>query len=107
MAESIATLDADLRAALDELRATIQRHFPTSTFRVSRGEDDPTIVQLVATVDVDDTDRVLDVVIDRLLDQQAADLPIFVVTERPTARTAALRAASSAPGGHAVVAPRG
>ena len=89
-------LDPKMEAALEELAATISQHYPGSTFRVSRGEDDPTIVQLVATVDVEDTDLVLDVVMDRLLELHDEDLLVFVATERPLERTIAMREAAAA-----------
>lgn len=83
-----------MHAALEELAALISQHYPEASFRVSRGEDDPAIVQLVTTVDVEDTEPVLDVVMDRLLELQAHELPIFVVTERPLERTIAMREAA-------------
>jgi hypothetical protein len=88
-------LDPRMAAALEELAATISQHYPGSSFRVSRGEDDPTIVQLIATIDVEDTDPVLDVVMERLLELQET-LPVFVVTERPLERTIAMREAAEA-----------
>ena len=42
----------------------IGQHYPEASFRVSYGEDDSTIVQLVGVVDIEDTDPVLDVVMD-------------------------------------------
>ena len=87
-------LDPKMHAALDELAALISQHYPDATFRVSRGEDDPTIVQLVAVVDIEDTDPVLDVVIDRVLKLHDEDLLVFVVTERPLERTIAMREAA-------------
>jgi len=101
-AKSALTADTRMQAALQELQAAIHRQYPAAQFRVSQGEDDPTIVQLVTTVDVEDTDPVLDVVIERMLDLQAEGLPIFVVTERPLARTAALLEASRFEKGAAV-----
>jgi hypothetical protein len=86
-------IDGRVEEALQELQARIRQQYPSVLFRVGVGEDDPEIVQLVAIVDVDDTDPVLDVVIDRVLDLQEHGLPIFVVTERPNERTAALREA--------------
>ena len=79
-----------VQAALAELKTLIRQQYPEAHFRVGQGEDDPPIIQLVTTVDVDDTEPVLDLVVDRLLDLQAEGLPIFVVTERPIARTLAL-----------------
>ena len=86
-AEPLHSPDALVEAALGHLRASILERYPDAQFRVMSGEDDPEIVQLVATVDVDDTDPVLDVVIDQVLDLQERGLPIFVVTERPVERT--------------------
>jgi hypothetical protein len=84
-------LDPRMQTALDELAAIISQHYPEAAFRVSCGEDDPTIVQLVAIVDVEDTDPVLDVVMDRMLELHDEDLLVFVVTERPIERTIAMR----------------
>ena len=78
-------LDPRMQTALEELQTTISQEYPGARFRVSRGEDDPTIVQLVTIVEVDDTDRVLDAVMGRLFELQAEELPVFVVTERPPA----------------------
>src|SRR3954453_12374455 len=89
-------LDPKMRTALEELAATITQHYPDATFRVNRGEDDPTIVQLVATVDIEDTDPVLDVVMDRVLELHDEDLLVFVVTERPIERTMAMRETAKA-----------
>jgi len=91
--DAVLRLDQSMRAALDELEAAIRGRYPESRFRISRGEDDPVIVQLVAIVDVEDSDPVLDVVMDRILELQAEGLPIFVVTERPRERTLAMREA--------------
>jgi hypothetical protein len=87
-------LDSKMEAALEELAAMISQHHPDATFRVSCGEDDPAIVQLVAVVDIEDTDPVLDVVIDRVLELHDEDLLVFVATERPIERTLAMREAA-------------
>jgi len=83
-----------MHTALQELAAMISQHYPEASFRVSSGEDDPTIVQLVAVVDIEDTDQVLDVVMERLLELHDEDLLVFVVTERPIERTLAMREAA-------------
>lgn len=83
-------LDSRMNAGIEALRATIRRHYPEARFRVSQGEDDPTIVQLIATVDLEDMDPVLDIVIEQVLSLQAEGLPVFVVTERPPERTIAM-----------------
>jgi hypothetical protein len=89
-------LDPKMHAALEELAAIISQRYPDAAFRVSCGEDDPSIVQLVAVVDVEDTDPVLDVVMDRLLELHDEDLLVFVATERPIERTLAMREAAQA-----------
>ncbi len=92
--ESGLALDPNAHAALEELATTIRQHYPAASFRVSRGEDDPNIVQLIAVVDVEETEAVLDVVMDRMLELQEAGSPLFVVTERPRERTIAMREAA-------------
>src|SRR3546814_1184299 len=52
---------------------------------------------LVATVDVEDQDAVLDVVVDRMMELQIDEgLPIFVIPVRTAERVAAMRAAQTA-----------
>ena len=78
--------DPRIQEALIELKGLIRQKYPTATFVVSRG-DDPEGVYLTSTVDVDDTEEVFDVVVDRLLKYQIEDeLPIFVVAVRPLER---------------------
>ena len=96
--ESDLNLSPRVQSALEELAAIIRQHYPEATFRVSRGEDDPAIVQLVMTVDLEDTDPVFDVIMPRLLELHDEDLPIFVAIERPPERTLAIRQATRAQG---------
>lgn len=99
--------DARVEAALGELRASILERYPDARFRVTVGEDDTAIVQLVATVDVDDTDQVHDVVMDRVLRLQDKGFPIFVVTERPIERTIRLIETARLAGEATSAIPRG
>jgi hypothetical protein len=82
-------IDPDVRriqAAVSELQALIRLHYPAATFQVTQGED-PVGTYVIATVDVDDTDAVVDVYIDRLLKLQIDDsLPVYVVPVRPLDR---------------------
>ncbi len=79
--------DPRMQQALDELRGVIAKQYPEATFAVSRGEDDPDSVHLTTIVDVDDTDAVLDVVVDRLLQFQVEEqLPVHVIPIRPIER---------------------
>ena len=71
-----------MQAALAELQALIQQAYPAATFAVTPGED-PEGLYVLATVDVDDTEAVVDVYIDRLLTLQIDDgLPLYVVPRR-------------------------
>ena len=82
-------LDSRLHHAADELRTIIGQHYPDAQFRVGPSSEDPAIVHLTAIVDVDEPDRVLDVVVDRQMELQIEEgLPIFVVTERLPERSA-------------------
>ena len=75
-----------MQAAIEELKRLIQRHYPEATFRVEPG-DDPTGMYVLATVDVEDTEAVVAVYIDRLLELQIDEgLAVHVVPVRPLAR---------------------
>lgn len=79
-------LDEQVERALDELRSIIRRRFPEAQFEVFHGED-PEGTYLSAIVDVEDSDEVVDVFIDRLIDMQVEDgLPVYVVPVRPLER---------------------
>lgn len=93
-AERIPKLNSRFRAALDELQTLIQHRYPQATFSVSRSQDDPAIVHLNTEVDVDDTDEVVDLVIDRMLELQVEEgLPVYVIPTRPLERILAERQA--------------
>lgn len=82
--------DTRIQAALAELRGMIKAAFPTATFQMYRGED-PGGTYLQATVDVEDTDDVIDVFIDRLVDMQIEErLPVYVVPVHTPERVALL-----------------
>lgn len=90
-AEQTGELSAKMAGALDELRGMIQQRYPSARFRVGPSPDDPSIVHLTTEVDVEDTDEVADLVIDRMMEMQIAeDLPIYVIPVRPSERVAAL-----------------
>jgi hypothetical protein len=82
----IAPNDSRVQAAVAALQALIQHHYPTVTFAVTHGED-PEGTYVIATVDVEDTDEVIDVYIERLLEYQInAGLAVYVVPVRPLQR---------------------
>jgi len=78
---------ADVTAEMQEM---IKAAYPTTTFQIYRGED-PEGVYLRAIVDVDDTNDVMDVFIDRLVDMQVEErLPVYVVPVHTPERVARL-----------------
>jgi hypothetical protein len=73
--------------ALAELQEVIRDRYPTAQFRVRSGVDDPETTYLIATVDVEDPDDVLDLVIDRLVQFQIDEgLAISVLPIHPPER---------------------
>jgi hypothetical protein len=87
-------LDPRTQAALSELQGIIKQHYPEATFQVTRNQEAPEAIHLVATVDVEDRGDVLDAVMERMMALQIEqDLPIFVVPRRPRERMLAVRRA--------------
>jgi hypothetical protein len=86
-------IDPRIQAAVAELQDLIRSRFPEATFTVGVVDDpmdDPQGVYMRAIMDVDDTDDVTDVFMDRLLDMQVDEgLPIYVVSVHPPERIAA------------------
>ena len=78
-----------MEEALNELKGTISERFPQASFVVEEGFD-PKGIYLVTTVDIADTDDVIDVVGDRLVELQVDEgLPIYVTPLRPIQRVLA------------------
>jgi len=83
------TLTPALEKAINELQGRISERFPQASFVVEEGFD-PKGIYLVTTVDIADTDEVIDVVGDRLLELQVDEgLPIYVTPLRPIQRVVA------------------
>lgn len=77
------TLAPRLQGAVDELQHLIRRVDPLATFQVVPG-DDPTGTYVLATVDVEDTELVMDAYMERLLTLQIDEgLPLYVLPLRP------------------------
>jgi hypothetical protein len=75
--------------ALEELKRLISERFPHATFVVEEGVD-PEGIYLVTTVDVADTDAVIELVGDRLVELQVEEgLPVYVTPLRPIERVVA------------------
>lgn len=90
-------LDARTQEAVDELRALILQHYPEATFQVQRGIDDPEAIHLFVTVDLEDTDAVVDLVIEPTMQIQIErEIPVFVIPIRTPERIRAMREAAQA-----------
>jgi hypothetical protein len=82
----IASDDPRIQAAMVELQALIQHHYPAAIFQETVGED-PEGAYLMVTIDVEDTDDVIEVYIERLLELQIDEgLSIYVIPVRPLNR---------------------
>jgi hypothetical protein len=79
-------LDSRLEAAILELKQRISERFPDATYVIERGSD-PEGTFLVVTVDIDNTDEVVNLIGDRLVDLQVEErLPLYVTPLRPIER---------------------
>jgi hypothetical protein len=88
----VRTLDSVRQDAVNELTGLVKQHYPTASFAIGPGEDDPNVTHITATVDIDDPDEVVDVVIDRMLELQIDEgIPIYVIPIRTPERVSALR----------------
>ena len=84
--ERASTGDPRIADALIELEEIIRERYPEVSFDITHG-DDPEGIYLTAIVDVEDTEEVFDVVVDRLLGMQIEEgLPVYVVPVRPPER---------------------
>ena len=80
-------LDPRVRSALAELRGAISERYPDATFEVLRDPEEPENIDLLTTVDIEDPDEVLDLVIDRLVDLQVDErIPVHVIPVRTPER---------------------
>ena len=98
--ESHVRLTPRIKAALHELGGLITAHFPQASLVVEEGSD-PKGIYLVTTVDIPDTDEIIDLVGDRLVELQVDEgLPLYLTPLRPIERVVAdlaAREATSAP----------
>jgi hypothetical protein len=75
--------------AVHELKRLIAERFPQAAFAVEEGVD-PKGIYLVTTVDIADTDEVIAVIGDRLVELQVTEgLPVYVTPLRPIERVIA------------------
>lgn len=87
MAQKVSKLETEMKNALDQLRTMIQARYPDATFAVRPAIDDPGGVDFLVTVDIEDLDEVVDLVIDPVLELQLEkDLWIHVLPIWPLHR---------------------
>jgi hypothetical protein len=77
--------------AVNELEELVRSHYPNATFSVGRGPDDPEAIYVYATVDLEDTEPVVDLVIERELELLLTEgLPVQVIPLRTPERDATI-----------------
>jgi hypothetical protein len=87
--ESQIRLTPRMQEAVEELKRLITAHFPQADIVIEEGFD-PEGIYLLTTVDIDDTDDVIAVVGDWLIELQVDEgLPIYVTPLRPIERVVA------------------
>jgi hypothetical protein len=87
--DSSVHLTPRMKDAVHELQGLITARFPQAAFVVEEGFD-PEGIYLVTTVDIADTDEVIAVVGDRLVELQVDEgLPVYVTPLRPIERVVA------------------
>lgn len=75
-----ASFAAQRKRAVSELTGLIHQHFPTATFQVRRGVEDPDETFITTTVDIEDPDEVLEPIMDRMLTLQLdEEIPVYEV----------------------------
>ena len=78
-----------MKEAIHELKGLITARFPQASFVIEEGFD-PEGVYLITTVDIADTDEVIAVIGDRLVELQVDEgLPVYVTPLRPIERVVA------------------
>ena len=77
-----ARINKAMAAAIEELKILIRSYDPDAQFEVAAGPD-ASDTYLIARVDTEDADEVMDLYIDRLVEMQVEDrLPLYVMTLR-------------------------
>jgi hypothetical protein len=90
----IESLDERTRQAIEELQQTIVASYPSTTFEVYPSPEDCESIWVIATADVDDTDEVGDLVLDRVVSLIADEgIYVHVIPVRTPERIAAAREA--------------
>lgn len=85
-------LDPRILRAIDELESIVRNRYPDTRFAVAPAPDEPESILIWATVDVDDPDEVVDLVLDRMLELQIDQgIPVHLVPVRTPERVLASR----------------
>ena len=88
--DRLSDTDPAVQRAITELKDLIRTRYPSAEFLITRGEE-PVGVYLQAIVVVEDTEKVVDPFIDRMLVVQIEErLPVYGIPVRPPARVAEL-----------------
>lgn len=91
-------LDPRVQEAVEQLQDMIRHGYPTVGFEIARDPEEPENIHLVTTVDLDNPDEVLDLVIDRVLELQVEErIPLHVIPIRTPERILASLAAAPRP----------
>jgi hypothetical protein len=80
-------LSPEMERAIEEVTGVIRRTYPEAEFEISRGIDEPDQILVWATVDIDDLDEVLELVLDRLVELEVEEgIPLYVIPEHSPER---------------------
>lgn len=83
MSEREPQLSDRMKDAIGELEGLILERYPAATFRVVSSPDEEHVVHVLATVDVEDRDKVVDLYVERMSELQIAEgLPLLIVPVR-------------------------
>ncbi len=85
--EYLPELSPPMQHAMNELKGLVLGRYPQATFAIAPSQDSPDAMHLITTVDVEDPDEVVDLVLERVLHFQLEEgLPVHVVPIRPLPR---------------------
>ncbi|HET7036196.1 MAG TPA: hypothetical protein VFI42_10995 [Thermomicrobiaceae bacterium] len=85
--ERLNELEPRILQAVAELENLIRSRYPAAEFDIGPGGEDPEGTYITATVDLEDPDEVMDLVINRVLELQVEErLPVYVVPVRTPER---------------------
>lgn len=84
-------LEPRQQQAVTELIDMIKQRYPTASFEVGPGPENPEATHIIVTVDIDDPDEVTDLVLERELELQIDEgIPVYVIPIHTPERVAEL-----------------